>query len=466
MTTSPTQEQIARAIWSIRREDEDRCDMELEDMGKLHSVWTEAAAVCAALAASEVQGVLASPTSDTVAIGQRDAAYATFDRMIENINRAPNEPLDPQRLIAWLVSQGVHERATRASEAAPKGRVHVPMLMTRAMREVVESEEWQWEDVLAAAGAVTEDEYNAIADAVLGTRVIEAAPVATEAPHTDDMAVDTFARVMKNKMEASRAKGRGGWEAVDPDDLSRMLREHVEKSDPIDVANLCMMLWHLDAAISPSQAAPVAVGDAKSADVQAILSDAALQKFLNDNGDDKDQGLDLYYKDAVRDGFYHARGLISAHLLASQAAPDTATTAYNPEFVRNKFADYETQILNLREELAARGASQAVPVTQDAHAGATGEKFSSWEQGVSAELWNVADKCGFDTFRATVVGFLRAPQAAPSAPDAQQSSEPVDYDRVVSICDAHGICLPVDCVEMVVEIIRHAVPDAAKGDQS
>jgi Lar family restriction alleviation protein len=34
----------------------------------------------------------------------------------------------------------------------------------------------------------------------------------------------------------------------------------------------------------------------------------------------------------------------------------------------------------------------------------------------------------------------------------------VDYDRVVQICDAHGIGLPVDCVEMVVEIIRLAAP--------
>ena len=32
----------------------------------------------------------------------------------------------------------------------------------------------------------------------------------------------------------------------------------------------------------------------------------------------------------------------------------------------------------------------------------------------------------------------------------------IDYDGVVSICDAHGICLPVDCIEMVVEIVRHA----------
>lgn len=37
-------EAVARAIWNIRREDEDRCDMELEDMGEDHSVWAEAQA--------------------------------------------------------------------------------------------------------------------------------------------------------------------------------------------------------------------------------------------------------------------------------------------------------------------------------------------------------------------------------------------------------------------------------------
>jgi len=42
-------ERIARAIWSIRREDEDRCDMELEDMGRRHSVWCEALAAMKAM---------------------------------------------------------------------------------------------------------------------------------------------------------------------------------------------------------------------------------------------------------------------------------------------------------------------------------------------------------------------------------------------------------------------------------
>jgi hypothetical protein len=51
--TEQTREVVARAIWNIRREDEDRCDMELEDMGKDHSVWREANAVIYALSQSE-----------------------------------------------------------------------------------------------------------------------------------------------------------------------------------------------------------------------------------------------------------------------------------------------------------------------------------------------------------------------------------------------------------------------------
>lgn len=52
----------------------------------------------------------------------------------------------------------------------------------------------------------------------------------------------------------------------------------------------------------------------------------------------------------------------------------------------------------------------------------------------------------------------QARAASPATP--AQSGEPIDYDRVVSICDAHGIGLPVDCIEMVVEIIRLAAPPA------
>ncbi|HEL5572177.1 TPA: hypothetical protein UOK25_000914 [Stenotrophomonas maltophilia] len=74
--------------------------------------------------------------------------------------------------------------------------------------------------------------------------------------HQDDLAVDAFATAMKAKLAEARAKGRGGWE--DPaqcsaDDLSRMLRDHVEKGDPRDVANFCMMLHQRGEAIAARQ---------------------------------------------------------------------------------------------------------------------------------------------------------------------------------------------------------------------
>jgi hypothetical protein len=70
--------------------------------------------------------------------------------------------------------------------------------------------------------------------------------------HPDDAAVDAFATALKAKLAASRAKGRGGWD--DPhfctnEDLSIMLRVHVGKGDPVDVANFCMMLWNRHSAI-------------------------------------------------------------------------------------------------------------------------------------------------------------------------------------------------------------------------
>ncbi|KWI69646.1 hypothetical protein [Burkholderia ubonensis] len=41
---------------------------------------------------------------------------------------------------------------------------------------------------------------------------------------------------------------------------------------------------------------------------------------------------------------------------------------------------------------------------------------------------------------------------APAAPADERAA--FEYDDVVSICDAHGICLPVECIETVVEIVK------------
>lgn len=80
------------------------------------------------------------------------------------------------------------------------------------------------------------------------------APAAARA-HSDDIAVDRFAAEMKTKLAAAREKGRGGWETCPPEALSQMLREHVEKGDPRDVANFAMFLWSLGQPISA--AAPI-----------------------------------------------------------------------------------------------------------------------------------------------------------------------------------------------------------------
>ena len=96
----------------------------------------------------------------------------------------------------------------------------------------------------------------------------------TPAAEGDDIAVDRFADAMKAKMAVARAKGRGGWEGptCNAEILSRMLRGHVEKGDPRDVANFCMMLWNRGESI---QAAEGETRDEKIARVQTGLREQA-----------------------------------------------------------------------------------------------------------------------------------------------------------------------------------------------
>lgn len=65
--------------------------------------------------------------------------------------------------------------------------------------------------------------------------------------HPDQLAVRKFAAAMEAKMAVSRAKGRSGWndpEKCPAGHLAAMLLEHLQKGDPVDVANFCMMLWN------------------------------------------------------------------------------------------------------------------------------------------------------------------------------------------------------------------------------
>lgn len=81
--------------------------------------------------------------------------------------------------------------------------------------------------------------------------------------HPDDLAVDLFAVAMKAKLEFARNnRGRGGWQNKDEcsaDLLSKLLRGHVDKGDPTDVANFCCFLWNRGEGIQPQPEAQGAV---------------------------------------------------------------------------------------------------------------------------------------------------------------------------------------------------------------
>lgn len=68
---------------------------------------------------------------------------------------------------------------------------------------------------------------------------------------SDSRAVDNFASAMKSKLAKKRNEGRSGWQHMSADELTSLLREHVKKGDPVDVANLCMMLSENGQNISP-----------------------------------------------------------------------------------------------------------------------------------------------------------------------------------------------------------------------
>ena len=70
--------------------------------------------------------------------------------------------------------------------------------------------------------------------------------------HPDQAAVRKFASAMEAKMAVARSKGRSGWNnpaECSIDLLQDLLRGHLLKGDPVDVANFCMMLWNRGAKV-------------------------------------------------------------------------------------------------------------------------------------------------------------------------------------------------------------------------
>lgn len=117
------------------------------------------------------------------------------------------------------------------------------------------------------------------------------------AAHPDDAAVDRFAAAMKAKLEKKRADGRGGWEGptCTADFLSKLLREHVEKGDPVDVANLAMMLHQRGERIEPNPTAQDREALVAATLERARKVIASRRAFLNSQL----EALDIAREDAV-----------------------------------------------------------------------------------------------------------------------------------------------------------------------
>lgn len=55
-------------------------------------------------------------------------------------------------------------------------------------------------------------------------------------------AVDRFAQLMKAKLVKKARAGYSGWDDASPYHLTKLFWEHLEKGDPVDLANFLMML--------------------------------------------------------------------------------------------------------------------------------------------------------------------------------------------------------------------------------
>ena len=113
-------------------------------------------------------------------------------------------------------------------------------------------------------------------------------------PHADDIAVDQFARRMKWTLCQARGRGRSGWQdrSWTPEQISQALREHVEKGDPMDVANYCMFLAARNEPITkPAQPSPepaeVICGTKESLAALGISSKENTMSKLSHSSDEK-----------------------------------------------------------------------------------------------------------------------------------------------------------------------------------
>ena len=165
--------------------------------------------------------------------------------------------------------------------------------------------------------------------------------------HPDDHAVNRFAAVMKGKLAAKRLQGRGGWQEPEVPNgyLSRLLREHVDKGDPVDVANLAMMIHQRGERIAPQNegASCKAIDDAIAERDRLAAANAVLEAKVA--GLRRDALILLAQIDGVEDATGEAPEGEDAILVAEIRAALSATpTTIEPSSTSETHAQAEDRI--------------------------------------------------------------------------------------------------------------------------
>lgn len=124
--------------------------------------------------------------------------------------------------------------------------------------------------------------------------------------HYDDYCIRQFAKLMSEKMAASRAKGRSGWhdpEQCSVEYLRTLLYEHLDKGDPVDVANFCMMLRHYEASTYRDHCNCKPAPDAAKVAALVEAFEHLLNNYLLDEHDEPELCVDDEHWSAIHDAF-------------------------------------------------------------------------------------------------------------------------------------------------------------------
>jgi hypothetical protein len=122
--------------------------------------WLDDAMAACHKAAGAIDAALTAPAAPSEPVAWRPCL---IERLNDEADRCGNDGADDIAHLLWEAANALAAPPPPAAPAVAPGFALVPKHMTQAMRDVTDTEDWTWEDLLAAAEAITEAEYDEIA---------------------------------------------------------------------------------------------------------------------------------------------------------------------------------------------------------------------------------------------------------------------------------------------------------------